>query len=49
MSTAIACINTNRKGIMIEKDDHYFKVGSDRVAQALRELGNNIEMDEKLL
>lgn len=42
MSTAIACINTNRKGIMIEKDDHYFKVGSDRVAQALRERGNNI-------
>lgn len=35
MSTAIACINTNRKGIMIEKDEHYFKVGSDRVAQAL--------------
>ena len=41
MSTAIACINTNRKGIMIEKDDRYFKVGSDRVAQALRERGNN--------
>ena len=37
MSTAIACINTNRKGIMIEKDDHYFKVGSDRVDQALQE------------
>ena len=35
MSTAIACINTNRRGIMIEKDEHYFKVGSDRVAQAL--------------
>lgn len=42
MSTAIACINTNRKGIMIEKDDHYFKVGSDRVDQALQERGNNI-------
>ena len=41
MSTAIACINTNRKGIMIEKDDYYFKVGSDRVAQALREQSNN--------
>lgn len=34
MSTAIACINTNRKGIMIEKDEHYFKVGSDRVVEA---------------
>lgn len=41
MSTAIACINTNRKGIMIEKDDHYFKVGSDRVSQALRDRSNN--------
>ena len=41
MSTAIACINTNRKGIMIEKDDHYFRVGSDRVDQALRDRANN--------
>ena len=40
MSTAIACINTNRNGIMIEKDEQYFKVGSDRVAQALQEVGN---------
>lgn len=37
MSTAIACINTNRKGIMIEKDSHYFKVGSERVEKALSE------------
>ena len=41
MSTAISCINTNRNGIMIEKDEHYFKVGSDRVAQALQELGDD--------
>ena len=41
MSTAIACINTNRNGIMIEKDEHYFKVGFDRVAQALQELGDD--------
>ena len=41
MSTAIACINTNRNGIMIEKDEHYFKVGSDRVAQALQKLGDD--------
>ena len=41
MSTAIACINTNRNGIMIEKDEHYFKVGSDRVAKALQELGDD--------
>lgn len=37
MSTAIACINTNRKGVMIEKDEHYFKVGSERVERALLE------------
>ena len=37
MSTAIACINTNRRGIMIEKDEHYFKVGSERVEKALSE------------
>lgn len=37
MSTAIACINTNRKGIMVEKDEYYFKVGSDRVSKALQE------------
>lgn len=40
MSTAIACINTNRKGIMIEKDPHYFKVGSERVERALLEKGD---------
>lgn len=40
MSTAIACINTNRNGIMIEKDDHYFKVGSERVKMALSEKGD---------
>lgn len=40
MSTAIACINTNRKGIMIEKDSHYFKVGSERVERALSEKGD---------
>jgi site-specific DNA-methyltransferase (adenine-specific) len=37
MSTAVACINTNRKGIMVEKDPHYFKVGSERVGRALSE------------
>lgn len=32
-STAIACLNTNRKGIMIEKDEHYFNVGKKRVEE----------------
>lgn len=31
-STAIACINTNRKYICIEKDLNYFKISCDRVA-----------------
>ena len=30
---AIGCINTNRRYICIEKDEHYFQVMSDRVAK----------------
>lgn len=36
-STGVACINTNRRGIMIEKDEHYFKIGSERVERLLLE------------
>lgn len=36
-STGVACVNTNRKVIMIEKDPHYFEVGSERVKKALSE------------
>lgn len=39
-STGVACVNTNRNGIMIEKDDYYFKVGSERVKKALSEKGD---------
>lgn len=35
MTTAIAAINTNRKCICIEKDDHYFEIGSERVRKHL--------------
>jgi site-specific DNA-methyltransferase (adenine-specific) len=35
MTTGVACINTNRKGIMIEKDPHYFKVGKKRINDAM--------------
>lgn len=31
MSTGVACIRTGRKGIMIEKDEHYFDVGVERL------------------
>ena len=36
-TTGVACANLNRKGIMIEKDPHYFKIGSERVEKALSE------------
>lgn len=35
MTTAIAAINTDRRCICIEKDDHYFEVGSERVKKHL--------------
>lgn len=34
MSTVIACINTNRNCIAIEKDEHYFSVAKERIANA---------------
>ena len=34
-STAIACLNTKRSFIGIEKDAHYFQVGKDRVEKHL--------------
>lgn len=33
-STGIACINTNRNFIGIEKDDKYFEIAVDRIAEA---------------
>ena len=41
MSTVIACINTNRNCIAIEKDEHYFSVGCKRVHNHILE--NNID------
>lgn len=40
MSTAIACLNTNRNGIMIEKDDECYAVGEKRVKSHLKEMKN---------
>ena len=39
MSTAVACINTKRSCIMIEKDENYFNVGRDRVIKAMQDNG----------
>ena len=30
-STGVACLNTNRKGIMIEMDEKYFNIGVNRI------------------
>ena len=34
-STGVACVNLNRKGIMIEMDDKYFDIAKDRIEKAL--------------
>ena len=36
-STGIACVNTNRRFIGIEKDDNYFNIACDRIKEAIRE------------
>lgn len=42
MSTVVACINTKRNCIAIEKDEHYFNVGCERVHNHI--LDNNIDL-----
>lgn len=39
-STGVACVNTNRNYIGIEKDEKYFQIGVDRVQKVIEE--NNI-------
>ena len=36
-STGIACVNTDRRFIGIEKDAKYFKIGEKRIQQAIEE------------
>ena len=33
-TTGVACLNTNRNFIGIEKDDKYFQIGVDRIKDA---------------
>ena len=40
-STGVACINTKRNFIGIEKDAHYFQVGKDRINDAIKKLDIN--------
>ena len=34
-STGVACVNTNRKGIMIEMDEKYFDIGVNRMQESI--------------
>lgn len=36
-STGVACVNTGRKFIGIELDDHYYQVAKNRIAEAQHE------------
>lgn len=44
-TTAIACINTNRDYICMEKDSNYFNISKERVAKHLAEKQNEIFKD----
>lgn len=35
-TTGVACMNTNRKFIGIEMDDHYFDIGSKRILESVK-------------
>lgn len=39
-TTGVACVNTNRKFIGIEKDEKYFKISEDRIQKALNDSSN---------
>ena len=34
-STGVACVNTNRKGIMIEMNEKYFNIGVNRIQESI--------------
>lgn len=40
-TTGVACANTGRRFIGIEKDDHWFEVGRDRIERAFNETGGD--------
>ena len=37
-TTGVACVNTNRKFIGIEMDDHYFDIGSKRILESNKDV-----------
>ena len=38
-TTGVACVNTNRKGIMIEQDEKYFNIAKERIEKAYDDKG----------
>ena len=46
-STGVACFNTNRNFIGIEKDDKYFEIAKNRIMEEHHKL-NKINKDEIL-
>lgn len=39
-TTAVACVNTNRKYIGFETDKKYFEIASERIEKIIRERGD---------
>lgn len=39
-STGVACINTNRNFIGVEKDLTFFKIAEDRINEAINKIQN---------
>lgn len=44
-STGVACMNTNRKFIGIEKDEKYFKIAEERIKEASNNLNKFMELE----
>lgn len=42
-STGVACMNTNRKFIGIEKDEKYFQIAEERIKEAANNLNKFME------
>jgi site-specific DNA-methyltransferase (adenine-specific) len=42
-STGVACMNTNRKFIGIEKEEKYFKIAEERIKEASNNLNKFME------
>ena len=43
-STGVACVNTGRSFIGIEKDDKYFEIARNRIAEAEKEMQSMLDL-----